>query len=288
MHCHPYVNACFRKAVTARAPIALISESYDPRGVRGLIRRVRSRWDAIRVGAAIRAIFAMGAIGERWFRAAGFPGDRIYSFAYVTPVTPAMAPAATSHPEFRILYVGQLIPRKGVDVLLQALATCRKADWTLTIVGNGPAESGLKQLAVHSGVLDRVTWVKSVPNTEIARMMAGHDLLVLPSRYDGWGAVVNEAITVGTPVICSDACGAADLIRSSFMGEVVRAGSAGSLAEALQRCISVGSTRPDVRRRLAAAAERFSPSSVADYFLAALEASFGGGVAPCPPWRADP
>ena len=288
MHCHPYVNTCFRKAVTARAPIALISESYDPRGVRGLIRRVRSRWDAIRVGAAIRAIFAMGEVGERWFRVAGFPGDRIHSFAYVTPVSPEREPAAETHADFRILYVGQLIPRKGVDLLLQSLAICRQADWRLTIVGNGPAECDLKQLAVLSGILDRVTWVKSVPNTEIARMMAGHDLLVLPSRYDGWGAVVNEALTVGTPVVCSEACGAADLIRSALMGEVTRAGSVASLATALRRRINAGSPRPDVRRQLAAAAERFSPSSVAGYFLAAIEASFGGGVAPCPPWRAAP
>ena len=56
---------------------------------------------------------------------------------------------------------------------------------------------------------------------------------MLPSRFDGWGAVVNEALMVGTPVICSDRCGASDLIENGRNGYVFEAGNARALRERL-------------------------------------------------------
>lgn len=285
MHCHPSVVRWFRHAITSDAPLALISESYDPRGVKGMIRRIRSAVDAVRYRDRIRLLFAMGAIGERWFKTAGFPTDRIHPFAYVTPVPGAWQAAARSNPAVRILYVGQLIPRKGIDVLLGALAADRGAKWSLTIVGSGPEESALRELAAEGEIADRISWITSVPNAEIPATMAGHDVLVLPSRYDGWGAVVNEALSVGTPVICSDMCGASDLIRSPAMGGITKAGSVASLAAALSARVALGPVRDDERRRIAETAASFSPAVVADYFHDVLHSCFAGGLPPTPPWR---
>jgi glycosyltransferase involved in cell wall biosynthesis len=58
---------------------------------------------------------------------------------------------------------------------------------------------------------------------------------VLPSRFDGWGAVVNEALMVGTPVICSNRCGASDVIENGRNGYVFEAGSARALRERLRQ-----------------------------------------------------
>ena len=285
MHCHPYVNACFRRAVSGRAPVAVISESYDPRGGRGLIRRGRSWLDACRFRGRVIAIFAMGEIGERWFKAAGFPAERIYPFAYVTPVPEVFEAAGRSSATVRILYVGQLIPRKGIDLLLGALAAERNANWSLTIVGSGPAESTLRELAAGGGIAGRISWITSVPNAEIPATMAGHDVLVLPSRYDGWGAVVNEALSVGTPVICSDMSGASDLIRSPAMGAITKAGSVASVAAAIRARVVMGQVNDHERRWLAESAANFSPAAVADYFQAVLQSCFAGGSSPNPPWR---
>jgi glycosyltransferase involved in cell wall biosynthesis len=285
MHCHPYVNACFRRAVSGRAPVAVITESYDPRGARGLIRRGRSWLDACRFRRRVIAIFAMGKLGERWFKAAGYPADRIHPFAYVTPVSGVCEAAARSSTAVRILYVGQLIPRKGIDLLLRALATERTATWSLTIVGRGPAEAALRELAAGIGIADRVSWIAPMPNVAIPVTMAGHDVLVLPSRYDGWGAVVNEALSVGTPVICSDMCGASDLIRSPAMGAITKAGSVASLAAAIRARVVMGRVSDHERRRLAESAANFSPAAVADYFQAVLQSCFAGGSSPSPPWR---
>lgn len=293
MHCHPYVNACFRRAVRGRAPVAVISESYDPRGIRGLIRRVRSQVDARRFRGRVMALFAMGGIGEQWFKTAGFPAERIHPFAYVTPVPGTLhalglEAAVSPCDAVRILYVGQLIPRKGIDLLLRALSADRGGSWSLTILGCGPAESDLRQLATSAGIADRVSWVRAVPNAEISSTMAGHDVLVLPSRYDGWGAVINEALSVGTPVICSDMCGASDLIRSPAMGFITRAGSVSALAAAIRARVVAGRVGDQERHRLAAAAATFSPAAVAGYFQDVLQSCFAGGSPPSPPWRTAP
>lgn len=285
MHCHPYVNACFRQAVSGRAPVALISESYDPRGARGLIRKGRSWLDACRFRGRVIAIFAMGEIGERWFKAAGFPAERIHPFAYVTPVPGVCESTVRSSATVRILYVGQLIPRKGIDLLLRALAAERNANWSLTIVGSGPAESALRELAAGGGIADRISWITAVPNAAIPATMTGHDVLVLPSRYDGWGAVVNEALSVGTPVICSDMSGASDLIRSPAMGAITKACSVASLAAAIRARVVMGRVSDHERRRLAESAASFSPTAVAKYFQAVLQSCFAGGSPPNPPWR---
>ena len=61
--------------------------------------------------------------------------------------------------------------------------------------------------------------------------IAAADLLALPSRWDGWGLVVNEALAVGVPVIASNACGASDLIRQDVNGYVFTSEDAASLRE---------------------------------------------------------
>ena len=82
-------------------------------------------------------------------------------------------------------------------------------------------------------------------NAEAVAEIARHDLFLLPSRFDGWGAVVNEALMCGVPVVCSDNCGAAELLGESWRGEVFRTGSAAGLKDILQRWIALGRRTDD-------------------------------------------
>ena len=118
-------------------------------------------------------------------------------------------------------------------------------------------------------------------------LLASHDLLVLPSRFDGWGAVVNEALSVGTPVLCSDTCGAADLLAAPDYGTAFRSGDASSLAAALRRIVANGPIRHDRRRRIMAHALSFSADAVARYFLDVVASGIQPLGHPTPPWRAD-
>jgi len=110
---------------------------------------------------------------------------------------------------------------------------------------------------------------------------------VLPSRYDGWGAVVSEALMAGTPVICSDACGTAGVVRASKVGGVFANGDRDTLARRLREVLDVGPLTYQARAELALWARSLGAEAGATYLLAVLEYVEGNGNHPMPPWQAD-
>ncbi len=282
--CHPAVRSALGRVAAGRAAFGVISEAHDGQGVRGVVRRVRSACDAVAYGRRTSFILAMGRLGVSWFRAAGFPADRVHPFAYVTPAHLELP----SHDDggFRAIYVGQLIRRKGVDLLLDALARLPPPAIPLTIVGTGHADAELRARASRLGLAQAVSWRGVVSNESISAVMACHDLLVLPSRFDGWGAVVNEALAAGTPVLCSTTCGAADLLADPDSGETFRSGDVSALAASLRRIVAEGPVGGDRRRRIIARARSFSAESVARYFLDVVTSAMQSREPPAAPWRA--
>lgn len=136
-----------------------------------------------------------------------------------------------------ILYVGQLIPRKGVASLLYAMAGARIGDASLLIVGDGPEAGRLQQLAQELG-LRNVTFLGFQEPPALWNTYALADVAVVPSLREVWGLVVNEAVASGLYVICSDQVGAArDVIRIGLNGEVVPAGDVQAWAAALRRVV---------------------------------------------------
>ena len=228
--------AAFKASLKAPVHRFLMTENrYEP-GARLLPRWLVYTWDALRHGRHLSGVFCIGHSGRfggaRFFSACGYPRERIVPFVHLVDSTPV-----PQRPEQRdnheILYVGQLIARKRVDLLLQAFSQLHVPSARLRIIGQGEDAEKLQQLASHLGVAERVSFSPGMPNAAIVAAMAAADLLVLPSRFDGWGAVVNEALMVGTPVICSDRCGASDLIENGRNGYVFEAGNARALRERL-------------------------------------------------------
>lgn len=223
----------------------------------------------------LNLVLATGALGCVWWRAAGFPAEKVIPFGYfVEPPDSAALPATSISKceSFRIIHVGQINRGKALDVLLRSLAGLNRRDWMLDIVGTGPKVIEYRRLSASLGVADRVRWFGNVSNIEVLRAMSEADLLVLPSRYDGWGAVVNEALSVGTPIIASDACGAADLLKAPWRGEVFPSEKIRALTDALQRRIAAGPISSEQRQRLRAWARKaISPASAARYLIDVLE-----------------
>lgn len=125
-----------------------------------------------------------------------------------------------SYPGTLLLYVGQLIERKGLRFLLQALAALGDPDVGLLILGNGPLHRELEGFCQAHG-LDRVYFLGFKQQAELLKYYALADALVLPSTEEVWGLVVNEALAAGLYVLCSKYAGAAyDLIREGWNGAV--------------------------------------------------------------------
>ncbi len=209
---------------------------YEP-GLRLFPRWLAYTWDALRYRRHLKGVFCIGHSGRyggaRFFTACGYPRERIVPFVHVVDSTPVQhSPVKRDHKE--ILYVGQLIVRKRVDLLLTAFSQLDVPSARLRIIGKGEEEQRLKALATQLGISERVSYSQGMPNAEIVAAMAAADVLVLPSKFDGWGAVVNEALMVGTPVICSDRCGASDVIENGRNGYVFEAGNAKALLQRLR------------------------------------------------------
>lgn len=145
-----------------------------------------------------------------------------------------------------ILYVGQFTERKGVFPLLDAFqrVAAKDARAGLLLVGNGPLKNALIARRDALGLTDRIVITDFVQKPELPRYYAAADLFVLPSYYDTYGVVVNEAMACGLPVVTTDRVGAAhDLVQQGVNGMIVPAGDADALAQALERILQDESLR---------------------------------------------
>lgn len=132
--------------------------------------------------------------------------------------------------KYHFIYVGALTKRKGIDVLLKAYSRIENNEWGLILVGADRSNGEYQRLAQQLNILDKVLFTGAVDFTKINEYMSFGDVFILPTRFDGWGAVLNEAAALGMPMISTDQCGAAfHLIEDDINGYIVKAGSVKNL-----------------------------------------------------------
>ena len=207
-----------RFAIYAEAPTPQIERSRGKQ----LLRSVFGRWVATRPNANLLPI---AKFAEQAFQRLGFRPEATYPFAYFRlKAKNHSARIASLKNHINVIYVGQFIHRKGVDVLLAAMGPlcAQEPRLHLTLIGDGAMRAELAAQAAELGISDRVTFAGVVPSDDIRQRIAESDILVLPSRWDGWGLVVNEAFSVGVPVLVSDRCGVADIVDHERNGFVFR------------------------------------------------------------------
>ncbi len=120
------------------------------------------------------------------------------------PATAAKARTAPDDGRFRLLFVGNLLERKGVADLLRAFSSpaLQERDMELTMAGGGPVDS-YRAMAAQLGIADRVTFTGWVSQDDARALMVNADALVLPAYDEGLPLVILEALASGTPVICT-------------------------------------------------------------------------------------
>jgi glycosyltransferase involved in cell wall biosynthesis len=134
-----------------------------------------------------------------------------------------------------LAYVGWLVPVKGPEVALKALALTPGAH--LVLVGDGILRPRLQALARELGLSERVTWAGSQPHQRVARYLAAADALVLPSLSEGEPNAVLEALSAGRPVVASAVGGVPGLVAEGVQGYLAPPGDAPALAAALGKVL---------------------------------------------------
>jgi glycosyltransferase involved in cell wall biosynthesis len=114
--------------------------------------------------------------------------------------------SATQPRRLNLLFVGRLLPWKGLHIGLKALAAldARIGEVHLTIVGSGSDESRLKRLAKRLKISESVSWIPWMTRETLLKLYVEHDLLLFPSLHDSGGMAVLEAMSLGLPVLCLD------------------------------------------------------------------------------------
>jgi glycosyltransferase involved in cell wall biosynthesis len=174
-------------------------------------------------------------LADRIFVASSFTAKTLEDFrGKLAPVEviPYGFPAVTGTREYenisgrplRLLFVGGLSQRKGLADLFKAVERLGDAV-TLTVVGRKVTE----ECAPLNAALTRHRWIPSLPHAEILKIMREHDVLVFPSCFEGFGLVITEAMSQGTPVITTDRTAGPDLITDGETGWLTQAGSSDAL-----------------------------------------------------------
>jgi glycosyltransferase involved in cell wall biosynthesis len=156
--------------------------------------------------------------------------------------------------------VGHLIPRKGHDIAISALADLPCAN--LVIVGDGPEEANLRQQAIRRAIDDRVQFLGHVDQTKLAPLLGAADALVLCSDREGIANVLLESLSCGTPVIATPAWGSPEVVGAPEAGILLRDRSVGTVVEGMHRLLADPPDRVAARRF----SERFSwPDAAAQH-----------------------
>jgi glycosyltransferase involved in cell wall biosynthesis len=149
-----------------------------------------------------------------------------------------------------VLFLGKLTPRKGVDVLVEAMAALRREDAVLVIAGNDlGAGRAIRRLVERRRLAGRTIFTGLLRGRTRLEALADADVVVYPSRHEVFGLVPLEALCCGTPVLVADDSGCGEVIGRVGGGRVLPQGDAGALAAAIQEMLAHGIQWRDAAER---------------------------------------
>ena len=278
----PTLMMCLLMAVWLNLEFYLVSEPYSP-GNEGYLTDGDSSWTrlkdslkaklrpfayrlyALALCKRFQGVFAISRLSLVQYLAAGIPRKKLYPFGYFVPEDGATVVAKNAAETVRtdclkLVFVGALIRRKGVDLLAGAVQQAGRSGCKVgvDVYGAGKPPPSLKNVS-------EICLRGTIPFGQAAAVIAKYDLLVLPSLYDGWGVVVNEALSAGVPVLTSDLVGAGCVAAELGAGLTFTAGSAESLASAIKRLADDPALLASMRHATVHAARLLQPDVAAKY-----------------------
>lgn len=266
VHAHlPPAELHARLALAGRRTPLVITRHNDERFAPIAGQKLLSRWCATR---AARVICISQAV-RRWTtgdpRGPGLDPRRCtvvpYAIAAPPPVLPPVSPAADlAGPGPLVGTLARLVPQKGLDVLLDAFSRIPPPA-RLVIAGDGPLRPALERRAAAPDLAGRVRLLG--PRADAAAVMAALDLFVLPSRWEGFGLVLLEAMAAGRPIVASRVSAIPEVVAEGGTALLVPPDDPAALAAAMRALLDDPARRQAMgaagRRRVAA---QFAPAGM--------------------------
>lgn len=299
-----------RRAVRQTGPDVLHVHWIIPQGLMALVAARRVPWLVTTLGGdlyaltsgparflkrqVLRRASAVTVMNEEMARVVvglGVPEDKVR----VLPMGVELArigavDAAAERVPGRLAFVGRLVEKKGVAVLLQALgALAADIDWSLDVIGDGPLRAELEAKAAPLGA--RVTFHGQQGSVDLGRMLARAEVAVFPSvraqsgDQDGLPVALLEAMAAGTPIVASDLPGLSDAVAGRFdadapaegpAGLLVEPGDAAALTAALARLLGDRALREEMGRAAVARASAYSMDAIGARYVELLRGATSG------------
>lgn len=244
-------------------PLVYFGEPPRPRnGYRAVVRDYLLRRVLDRCDGAI----GYGAESARRYRALLGNDRPVTSVPYYIPLDEWRLLPLVAEPQantaIRFLTLAQLIHRKGIDILIEACRALPSSGWTLDVYGEGPERSRLERVAASSHL--PITLHRPLAFDRRMEAFAGKHVFVFPTRWDGWGMVLVEALAAGLPVISTDqAMSAHDFIESGKNGWVVSC-TAEAIAEAMRSVLVERQHLPRLSQAARESVAKYDPRAGAE------------------------
>lgn len=230
---------------------------------RGWLRQIGFEWRMRRLLRDADALVAMGALHKA-------QADAVMGRAMATIIPlPALDDDRPTGPASgkTVVAAGRLIHQKGFDLLIDAFARLEDPEARLVIAGSGPEEAALARRIATHGLGERVRLAGFAP--DIGPLLAEARLFAMASRFEGYGAVIVEALGAGRPVIATASTPAADdVLGEAERGIVVPVEDVGALADAMRTLLDRPAPDP---HRLAAAVDGYRIDAGAATYLACFQ-----------------
>lgn len=225
----------------------------------------------------ITGIFAISPLAVSQYQRIGIAKEKIFPFGYFVPRTDCLHSAPPMTATLKLIFIGTLIERKGLDILINAVSkvNANAVRITLDVYGSGDVD----RFNFDSSTL---RYCGLIPFGQAQTVIANYDALVLPSRYDGWGVVVNEALMAGVPVICSDCVGAGAVLEKWQCGVIFASEDVSDLASKLNTLVSAPESLLKMRVAVQQAATILEPEVAGHYMFDILRQSVP--ATPSCPW----
>ncbi|NBF09260.1 glycosyltransferase family 4 protein [Pseudomonas sp. Fl4BN1] len=284
---------CWMLAVCLGVEFYIVSEPYSSIAlgyfndrslsvgrIKALLRPYIYKLYVLLLRRRMSGVFAISRRAVAQYADAGVPREKLFPFGYFVPsietTSEQRREAERGSAPLRVIFIGTLIGVKGLDKLIGAI---KALGFPVTLDIYGPGDPALFEIDGRT-----VHYRGSIPFGRAQAVVGAYDLLVLPSRYDGWGVVVNEALCAGVPVVCSDQVGAGVLVERFGAGVVFSS----TVPQALEHVLTELGRDPErllaMRRATSRAAEAIQPSVAANYMLAVLRAGPADKARTPSPW----
>ena len=268
----------------SKSKIIIISESRRSIGFGGALRYLSSWLFEGRIRRRVDAVLAMGDIGVKWFKNTGYKEEKVFNFCYSVKSYDDYSAVNCVDDRVSIAFVGAFINRKNPNIIASALNRTRGLNLVMHWYGVGELESKIKRYVFQSSTGYQHVFHGAIVNSALRSNLKTVDILILPSVWDGWGAVTVEAVMAGCKVIVSDNCGSSSIINENI-GRVFKSGDVNDLADKIFDLSTMSKSSESDRRKIINWSKCINGDSVANYMISIISYLKSGTARPDIIWK---